>query len=88
MCDDVESRGGTGGGAKQARTDRRNAIFYVYLNHKASVLALVFMAHASAGGAASEAVGLQRCDRSKITIIETTEAKEGGFGKCQIAKPT
>jgi hypothetical protein len=46
------------------------------------------MSLAPAGGAASEAAGLQRCDRSKITFISTTEPKEGGFGKCHIAKST
>jgi hypothetical protein len=25
--------------------------------------------------------GLQPCDRSKITLISTTEPQEGGFGK-------
>ena len=49
---------------------------------------LLIMAHASAGGGASEAAGLQRCDRSKITIISTTQPKEGGFGQFQIAKLT
>jgi hypothetical protein len=38
-------------------------------------------AHAYGGGAAMLIAGLQPCDRSKITLISTTEPQEGGFGE-------
>jgi hypothetical protein len=41
------------------------------------------MAHAHGGGAAMPVAGLQPCDRSKITLISTTQPQEGGFGKLQ-----
>ncbi len=41
------------------------------------------MAHAHGGGAAMPVAGLQPCDRSKITLISTTEPQEGGFGELQ-----
>ncbi len=41
------------------------------------------MAHAHGGGAAILVAGLQPCDRSKITLISTTQPQEGGFGKLQ-----
>jgi hypothetical protein len=39
------------------------------------------MAHSHGGNAMSPIAGLQLCDRSKITLISTTQPREGGFGK-------
>jgi hypothetical protein len=41
------------------------------------------MAHAHGGDAAMPVAGLQPCDRSKITLISTTQPQEGGFGESQ-----
>jgi hypothetical protein len=41
------------------------------------------MAHPHGVSAAMPVAGLQRCDRSKITLISTTKPQEGGFGKLQ-----
>jgi hypothetical protein len=40
-----------------------------------------FMAHAHGGCGATPVAGLQPCDRSKITLISTTQPQEGGFGE-------
>jgi hypothetical protein len=57
---------------QRAKADGGAAAYSTYLH--------LLMAHASSGSAASPAAQLQRCDRSKIILISTTQPLEGGFG--------